>query len=92
MREKAPNELGLYDVLGNVWEWTWDFYKDSLGKAPVQDPVGPDKGGNRVVRGGSWVDGARGVRAANRDGGGPALRYVFVGFRPARSVPRSLNP
>ncbi len=48
---RAPNAFGLYDMSGNVFEWTWDLYTDDLGSAPVQDPLGPDSGVNRVIRG-----------------------------------------
>ncbi len=90
--EKQANPLGLYDVLGNVYEWTWDRYQANLGEAPEQDPVSPSKGDHRVLRGGSWSSGARLVRGAGRLRYGPALRDGNVGFRAARSVPRALDP
>lgn len=50
---KAPNELGIYDMSGNVWEWVWDIH-DDYPNAPQTDPRGPNSGTSRVVRGGSW--------------------------------------
>jgi len=87
---KAPNRWGLYDMLGNVWEWCEDVWNDTHdGAAPDgaarQAPAGAPAGGaDRVVRGGSWVDDARNVRAACRNHVGPARRDNDAGFRPAR--------
>ncbi|MBF0131182.1 MAG: formylglycine-generating enzyme family protein [Magnetococcales bacterium] len=83
---KDPNLWGLYDMLGNVWEWCADAWHGSYEGAPVDGGVWESDGpsADRVVRGGSWLILARGVRAANRDGGGPADRYDDLGFRCAR--------
>ena len=62
---KAPNAWGLYDMLGNVFEWVQDWYGDYPGGA-VTDPRGPASGSTRVLRGGGWIDGAGRSRAPFR--------------------------
>ena len=84
---KRVNGWGLYDMLGNVSEWTGDWYSSSYPSGSVRDPLGPDEGSLRVYRGGSWGLVARNVRAALRFPFGPALRSLNLGFRPARSAP-----
>ena len=80
------NALGLYDMSGNVSEWTWDWY-DSYSSSAASDPVGPASGSFRVRRGGCWWDSPRGVRTADRDGDLPGGRFSDLGFRLARSIP-----
>jgi len=81
---KQPNELGIYDMSGNVWEWVNDCY-GTYKSAPETDPQGPLSGSNRVYRGGSWDDGAEDCRISSRDYYYPSFRSYFLGFRLALS-------
>ena len=83
---KDKNAWGLRDMLGNVYEWVWDW-EATYDPQPVEDPTGPPSGSLRVYRAGSFLSSARFVRAAYRSGWGPADRYGVLGFRPARSAP-----
>jgi formylglycine-generating enzyme required for sulfatase activity len=82
--QKTSNAWGLYDVLGNVWEWCQDGLRRYTADS-VTDPVGPTgAGADRVLRGGSWGSLARDVRCALRYASHPGIRIDFFGFRPAR--------
>ena len=81
---KAPNELGLYDMSGNVYEWCWDWWNDSYSSGSQSNPRGPASGSNRVNRGGSWSNSARGLRSANRSGSSPGHGHQNLGFRLVR--------
>ena len=76
---KKPNRWGLYDMLGNVWEWCNDGNRE-YGAEQVCDPVGT-RGANRGIRGGCWSDSAWDVRAAFRDWLVPSVRVDSLGFR-----------
>jgi formylglycine-generating enzyme required for sulfatase activity len=82
-----PNELGLYDMSGNVWEWVFDwfdFYTDS--PTPVVNPKGPDNGDFRIVRGGSWYGYIGGSRVACRGSDDPSNKRSYIGVRLVLSV------
>lgn len=85
--KKRPNAWGLYDLSGNVWEWVWDWYDGSYDSAAKENPIGPQGGSARVLRGGSWLFDAGYARVASRDGNAPTDRVINVGFRLARSNP-----
>ncbi|MEK7306171.1 MAG: formylglycine-generating enzyme family protein [Nitrospirota bacterium] len=80
------NDLGLYDMTGNAWEWLSDWYgEDYYKQSPKNNPKGPPDGKYILLRGGSWGDDPRYLRAANRSGVEPGGRYVNLGFRLALS-------
>lgn len=83
--EQGKGPYGTYDMAGNVWEWVSDWYDENYYKgSPDRNPTGPSKGSKKVLRGGSWGDGALVLRDTLRNGGNPTSRNTDVGFRCAR--------
>jgi formylglycine-generating enzyme required for sulfatase activity len=78
----GTNGYGLYDMVGNVWEWCWDWYGSTYySSSPGADPRGPASGSIRMMRGGSWNYIAFDARSAHRYGYTPGARFFDCGFR-----------
>jgi formylglycine-generating enzyme required for sulfatase activity len=85
--QKRANGFGLYDMLGNEWEWVNDWYDEKYYQnSPSHDPAGPTSGTLRVLLGGSWINDPRNVRVSGRIRSDPGYRGVNVGFRCGREV------
>ena len=82
VKQKQPNELGLYDMSGNVFEWCFDLFgRDYYSSSSQTNPQGPSSGKNRVLRGGSWGTNAQYCRVAYRHYDGPGYRRSYCGLR-----------
>ena len=87
VRSKWPNAWRLYGVLGNVWEWTNDWYeKDYYKTSPIRDPLGPRDGTQKVARGGSWASAAQFVRFSFRNQYPITYQSLAMGFRCAGNL------
>jgi formylglycine-generating enzyme required for sulfatase activity len=82
----APNDAGLYDITGNVYEWCWDWYDESYYyTSPEDDPFGPPSGDERTCRGNAWNCPPEVTSLQHRGSGSPDQYWPNVGFRIARS-------
>ncbi len=84
----GASPYGALDMAGNVWQWVSDWYDAGYYKrSPERNPQGPERGKEKVLRGGSWTSFPSYLRAAARDSNTRVFRYHYVGFRCAKRLP-----
>jgi formylglycine-generating enzyme len=84
--EKKPNPYGLYDIVGNVWEWCSDWFDEEYyATSPAKNPKGPDSGEERVLRGGSYSVYPNYLLSTSQYANSPNTRHSDIGFRCART-------
>jgi len=89
----APNELGIFDLAGNVAEWCADSYDGKYYSLGIDhDPMGPPFGRERIIRGGSWLDDSSNLRVSYRVRDTPAYHDALVGFRCVREATPATAP
>jgi formylglycine-generating enzyme required for sulfatase activity len=80
--QKRANQFGLFDTLGNAWEWVSDFYDGTYyTRSPQNDPTGPPTGRMHGLRGGSWLNNPKLLRVSDRGRSAPELRFNYFGLR-----------
>jgi formylglycine-generating enzyme required for sulfatase activity len=83
---KGASPFGVYDVAGNVWEWTADWYSETLSSDDLRNPKGPGSGRAKVLRGGGWFDAAERLTTTKRMYASPARQAADIGFRCASNA------
>jgi formylglycine-generating enzyme required for sulfatase activity len=84
VRQKKPNQLGIFDLSGNLYEWVWNWYAPYSYRI-VDQFKGPAEGTDKVIRGGSWYHPESEMRVSNGSFAKPFQKSAYLGFRVVRS-------